>query len=344
LRFGLIGCGHIGQLRAAALAQAGPLPLVAVSDASSEAAAALTGRRRADIEKDWPGLLRRADVEAVIVSTPPSSHAEICIAALEAGKHVLCEKPLAISASECHAIVEAAGRSGRLLATGFNYRFYPSIRKARAILDRGLIGELDHIRAYSGYSATDGTTPWLYEAAVTGGGTLRDNGIHLIDLCRYFLGEVAEVEGFASNAVWRRDGCEDNGFGLLRSPDEKVAQLQASWTEWRGYRFLIEIYGTRGCVRSWCFPMLTQLVYSQRPGGPTRRRMHLFPRTNIQERLRSYRWVVVRSFVQELQAFGMAVHGHPTPVATGNDGLRAVEIAEAIAATSGGVRPQPISA
>ena len=330
LRFGLIGCGEIGRLRAAALTRTGSARLVAVNDLDRGRAAAVASRHGGAVDHDWRALLHREEVDAVIVSTPPSLHAEMCIEALKSGKHVLCEKPLARTPDECRKILEAAEQSGRFLATGFNYRFYPSVKKVRAILDAGVIGALDHIRSYAGYSAADHSHPWLHNVEVMGGGALRDNGIHLIDLTRYFLGEVAEVKGFASNSVWGFKGCEDNGFALLRSPMGTIASLQASWTEWRGYRLLVEIYGTRGCIRAWCFPMVTQVIWARERGGRTRRRIHLFPMTHIWERLRSYRWVVIQSFIEELQAFSLAIRGEPTALATGHDGLRAVEIAHAV--------------
>jgi len=334
LRFGLIGCGDIGRLRAMALTRHGSLRLLAVNDIDEARAAAVALKHGGVVESDWRGLLRREDVDVVIVSTPPSLHGEMCIEALKAGKHVLCEKPLARTTEECRQILEAAEQSNRLLATGFNYRFYPSIQKARTLLDAGVIGELDHIRSYSGYSAANHSHPWLHDAEVTGGGALRDNGIHLIDLTSYFLGGVAEVKGFNSNSVWGFKGCEDNGFALLRSPAGKVAILQASWTEWRKYSFRIEIYGTRGCIRTSCFPMLTEVVWAAQPGGRTRRKMHFFPMTHLWEHLRSYRWVVIQSFVKELEAFSRAIRGEPTVLATGQHGLRAVEIAEEVSQSS----------
>jgi predicted dehydrogenase len=165
---------------------------------------------------------------------------------------------------------------------------------------------------------------------VVGGGALRDNGIHLIDLTRYFLGEVVEVKGYVSDAVWRFPGCEDNGFALLRSATGKTAILQASWTEWRGYRFAIELYGARGCIRASCFPMYADVVWSERTGGPTRRKRYPFPLTFLMEHLRSYRWVVVQSFVEELAAFSQAIRGATTRIGTGLDGVRAVEIAHQV--------------
>lgn len=330
LRIGLIGCGDIGQVRAQAIASCAAVRLAAASDIDEVRAAKVAGQYAAVAMSDWRALVSRADVDAVLVSTPPSLHAEMCIAALESGKHVLCEKPLARNPEECREIVGAARRSGRVLATGFNYRYYPSMQKARQLLDEGSIGELDHIRSYSGYSAAQHSHAWLHESRTMGGGALRDNGIHLIDLTRWFLGEVADVKGFATHHVWNFEGCEDNGFALLQSPEGKVATLQASWTEWRGYRMLIEIYGSRGCIRAWCFPMLTRLTWAAKLGGKPRRRAWYFPWTHVMEHLKSYRWVVQRSFVSELAAFVRAVRGEPSDVATGNDGLRAVEIADAV--------------
>ncbi len=334
MRFGLIGCGAIGELRGRALAAIEDQRLVAVSDLDTTRAAAVASPHGALVETDWRRLVERDDVDAVVVSTPPSLHAEMTIHSLESGKHVLCEKPLARNPDECRRMIEAAERNGRVLATGFNYRFYPSVAKARELFDSGVIGDLDHIRAYTGYSASDhGDQVWLHDAKIMGGGTLRDNGIHLIDLTCYFLGEPQEVRGFGTNRVWGFDGCEDNGFALIRNDAGQVATLQASWTEWRGYSLRLEIYGTRGCIHVSCFPMITRLVAAEQTAGRARRRSFLFPWTHVMEKVRSYRWVVTRSFVPEFENFLLAVVGKPSAVATGHDGLRAVAIADAATST-----------
>jgi predicted dehydrogenase len=340
--FALIGCGEIGRLRAQALGRSPSSRLTAVSDLDPARAAAVASPYGAAVEPDWRSLLHRQDVDAVIVSTPPSLHAEMAIEALNAGKHVLCEKPLARSLEECERMIAAAERSQRFLATGFNYRFYPSILKARQLFDSGLIGELDHIRSYTGYSATAHNHDWLHDAAVMGGGALRDNGIHLIDITCYFLGEIASVQGSGSSGVWRFPDCEDNGFALLRNPQGNIASLQASWTEWRGYRFLVEIYGTRGSIRASCFPMWTEAVWAPETGGRIRRKRHLFPFVHFMEHLRSYRWVVVESFLREFEEFERAVRREPSQAATGQDGLRAVRVAHL--AANGEIPPvQPLT-
>jgi len=333
-RFALIGCGDIGILRARALARVSGCRLVVAADADATKATAVAALVPGAVGvTDWRAAVNRPDVDAVIVSTPPSLHEEMAVTALEAGKDVLCEKPLARTPAECRAMVAAAERSGRRLATGFNYRFYPSFRRAREILDSGVIGELDHIRSYGGYSATSHNQPWVHDAATVGGGALRDIGIHLLDLTRDFLGDVVSVQGAASGRVWKYPGCEDNGFALLASSKGNLAMVHASWTEWRRYQFRVEIYGSRGCIRATCFPMMTQVVWAGETGGRSQSKTDWFPRTALGEKLGSYRWVVVESFVDELAAFVSYVRGAPSRVATGADGLRAVEIAFEAAGT-----------
>lgn len=327
IRIGLIGCGAIGELRAKALLQKPDFQFVAAADGHEQRARTFAGKFKAEPEKDWPGLLRRPDVDAVILSTPPSSHAEIAIAALNAGKHVLCEKPLARNPQECLEMIEAANKNGRTLATGFNYRFYPSVMKARELFDAGVIGDLDHVRAYTGYSAQAHNQDWLHDVNVMGGGSLRDNGIHLIDVACYFFGDPVEVQGFGSSAVWKFPGCEDNGFALLRNARGNIATLQASWTEWTGYKFSVEVYGSKGCIRIRCFPMITEVTTGGVNSGRSRRQAFYFPKVHLMERLKTYRWVVVQSFVKEFSEFRAAIEGSKTSIASGHDGLRAVEIA-----------------
>lgn len=324
----LIGCGDIGRLRADAVAAADGFRLVVACDQDRDRAESVGGPLGAAPLTDASAAVARDDVDMVIVSTPPSSHADLACAALEAGKHALVEKPLARSSEECRRMLEAAERTGRTLATGFNYRFYPSVLQASRVLADGRIGDIDHIRAYTGYSATEHSHGWLHDPEVMGGGVLRDNGIHLIDLTCYFLGDVAEVTGDSTGRTWGFPGCEDNGFAILRGTNGAVATLQASWTEWRGYRFAIDIYGTLGCLRLSCFPMITDVVWSETVGGAVKRKRWWFPKVHVMEKLKSYRWVVLQSFVEELDAFRRTLAGERTALASGHDGLLTVDVAE----------------
>ena len=111
----------------------------------------------------------------------------------------------------------------------------------------------------------------------------------------------------------------------------RIASLHASWNEWRGYQLLVEIYGTRGCIRTWCFPMKTEVTWSSERAGRMRTKTDRFLGTMVMEHVKSYRWVVVQSFIAEQQEFERAARGEPSRAASGRDGLKALEVAHAVA-------------
>ena len=331
MRWGLIGAGTIGRVRVQALQGLKDCELVAIADVDRERARAVAPSLNTGIFGSQEELLRSDDIEAIILSTPPPSHEEIAVEALEAGKHVLCEKPLANSVEACRRMVETAHRMGRTLATGFNHRYFPAVQFVKQTLDSGIIGELDHVRAFAGHTGlSEFSAPWMYDKQVMGGGALVDNGIHIIDLTRHLLGEVEEVFGAATTNVWRLDRSEDNGIAILRSPAGKHAILQATWAEWKGYRFYIEAYGDKGMARAYYAPMMSMLVIMDKPGGARRRKYNVYPMNIIREKLRGWQTTVVRAFQQELTDFMKLCHGGKGNIADGFAGFRAVEIAHAI--------------
>ncbi len=330
MRFGIVGMGWAGCLRAEAIGALAGFDLVALCDQDEGRRNEAARKYGADPVADWRALVQRPDIDAVIVASPPNHHREIAVGAFENAKHVLCEKPLAPTPQDCEAMIAAAEKSGKSLATGFNYRFYPAVRKARELLDGGAIGALDHIRSYAGHpGGEEFTHAWVHDPGVMGGGTLMDNGIHIIDLTLYFLGGVSGVCGASSNKVWRFEGCEDNGFALVKNENGNIAALQASWSEWRGYRFFVEIYGTEGYIRLSYPPMLTVVGKKAGRGGRVQRKIYAFPKHQVLERLRSPTWTARTSFERELREFEKLTQGRPAALATGYDGAAAVNVAHA---------------
>jgi predicted dehydrogenase len=281
-------------------------------------------------------MLDAGGLDAVVVSTPPATHQAIGVAALDAGLHVLCEKPLANSVAAARQLVERARDTGRVLATGFNHRYFPAIRRVREAVESGEIGALDHVRGYAGHVGLPELqgAPWLTDPEAMGGGALVDNGIHVLDLVRHILGEVSEVSGLVSERVWHIPGAEDNGIALLRSTEGRIASIHASWTEWRGYRFWVAAYGDRGTAWAYYAPMLGLVVQLDRPGGAAKRRVSLYPRLNLREKFRGWQSTVIRTFVEEFRDFRGLIDGRPGTIATGFDGFRAVEIADAVRRSS----------
>jgi predicted dehydrogenase len=244
VKVGIVGCGAIGRKRAAALGEA---QLVACADLVRPRAEALAGAvgGRPQVLTEWRALVERPDVDVVVVATPHHLLADVALAAVGAGKHVLVEKPAARRAGELDPVMTAAQRSRVLARVGFNHRYHPALRQAKRLVADGAIGELMYVRGRYGHGGRMGYEhEWRAQPALSGGGELVDQGVHLIDLARWFLGDFATVEGFAHTYFWDMP-VEDNGFLLLRTATGRVAFLHASWTEWKNL-FSFEIFGRQG--------------------------------------------------------------------------------------------------
>jgi predicted dehydrogenase len=240
---GIIGCGLIGQKRAKALGSGGRL--VATADIDLKRAQALAGAG-AKAFSDWRELLAEPEVAAVIIATLHDSLAEITLAAVNAGKHVLVEKPAGRVPAEIDPVIEAVTARGVKVHVGFNHRYHRSIRKAKEIVDSGALGDLMFLRARYGHGGRIGyDREWRSRPELSGGGELIDQGPHLIDLSRWFFGrEFSTIQGFAHTYYWDMP-VDDNGFMLLRNVKNQTAFLHASCTEWKNI-FSMEIYGRDG--------------------------------------------------------------------------------------------------
>ena len=150
MRFGLIGAGAIGKIRADALTKSPVCELAAVSDLDE--ARARAADPRAKFYRDADDLIAAADVDAVIISTPPPLHEPLAVAAASAGKHVLVEKPMAATPEACERMIAAARKAGTLLTVGYNHRYFEALKLMRDVVASGDIGTLSHVRAYTGHS------------------------------------------------------------------------------------------------------------------------------------------------------------------------------------------------
>ena len=243
LGIGLIGCGLIGQKRAKALPMADKL--IACADVSLDRAEALAKAFGAKAVTDWRAVVENPAVDVVIVATPHDTLAAITLGAVNAGKHVLVEKPAARFASELEPVLAARDAKGVRVHVGFNHRYHRSLRKAKELVSSGALGELMFIRGRYGHGGRVGyEKEWRADPAISGGGELIDQGPHLIDLSRWFLGEFTEVQGWAETYFWKMP-VDDNGFMLLKTKHNQTAFLHVSCTEWKNL-FSMEIYGRDG--------------------------------------------------------------------------------------------------
>jgi len=244
----VIGCGLIGKRRAAEAAHQPGARLVAVADANAEAAATVARELGARSAERWQEVVASDDVDVVVVATPNGFLAEIAVAALQAGKHVLLEKPMGRNLAEARAIAAAARASGKLVKVGFNHRYHPGLASAHAYFAQGAIGKLINVRLRYGHGGRPGyEKEWRGNPELAGGGELTDQGVHALDLVHWFAGMPSRVAALTQTAVWPIAPLEDNGFALLAFDDGVVASLHTSWTQWKNL-FSLEVFGERGAL------------------------------------------------------------------------------------------------
>jgi predicted dehydrogenase len=239
----LIGCGLIGHKRMNLLPRGS---VVAACDLRIEQARKLAAHCEGCISTDsLEEALSVSGVEVVMIATINSDLARVALAAIEAGKHVLVEKPAGIKMSEIVALEQAAQRKGVLVRVGYNHRYHPACLKALEIFQSGDLGPLMFLRGRYGHGGRIGyEKEWRANPSLSGGGELIDQGVHLIDLAGMFLGDFANVDGHVTTSFWDMP-VEDNAFLSLRNSAGATAWLHASCTEWKNM-FSLEIYGRHG--------------------------------------------------------------------------------------------------
>lgn len=238
-RVGIVGCGLIGQKRAKALGRA---KLVACADVDLKRAQNLATPAGATASANWREVTSDPNVSIVVVATTNDALAEITIAALQNGKHVLVEKPAARSVAELEGVMVVQRATGGLVRVGFNHRYHPALLKAKQLLDAGALGPLMFVRGRYGHGGRVGyDREWRAEPSLSGGGELIDQGVHLIDLARLFVGDIAKTCGHAATYFWDMP-VDDNAFMILTAKGGQTAFLHVSCTEWKNL-FSFEIYG-----------------------------------------------------------------------------------------------------
>jgi predicted dehydrogenase len=250
--WGLVGCGDIARKRIApALRDLDTCELIAVSRADAaraESFATEFGAKRWHVE--WRALVEDPEVEAVYIATPVHLHAEQAVAALEAGKHVLCEKPMALNVAECARMNAAAEANDVLLGVAYYRRFYPAIERVRDILESGEIGVpvVAQANAFERFDPTpEHPRRWLLEKRQSGGGPMFDFGCHRLEVFINLFGEATEVKGLATKVLFERE-VEDTAAALIRFDRGPLCVLSVTHAA-REPQDTLEIFGSEGSIR-----------------------------------------------------------------------------------------------
>ncbi len=256
LKIGVIGCGSIAQHRHlpeyAANAQ---VEIVAVCDINEERAKKTAEKYGAAAYTSYEELVKSGTVDAVSVCTPNYLHAPISIAALEAGLHVLCEKPMAIAQKEAEDMIAAANASGKKLMIAHNQRFVASHQKAKQLIESGEIGKIYSFRTAFGHPgpegwSADGKESWFFQKEKAFIGAMGDLGVHKTDLLRYVLGEeITEVGAFIETSAKSFADVDDTAVCVLKTESGVIGTLAASWSYVGKEDNSTIIYGEKAILR-----------------------------------------------------------------------------------------------
>ena len=255
LNIGVIGAGWPGRRHADGYRRCDDTRIVAISDLDDERRRHFAERYGADRQYgEYENLLADETIDAVSVALPNFLHRPATVAALEAGKHVLCEKPPARTLAEAEAMREAAAREGLVLAYGLQRRFNPATQALREHLETGTLGDVYHARAVwtRTWGVPEGAAGWFTDPERAGGGVLIDIGVHVLDLGWYLMGcpAPATVSGQTYNKFPDRTRTEDSAFALIRFEDGRTLQLETSWILAQEEDDLsVHLYGTEGGAR-----------------------------------------------------------------------------------------------
>ncbi len=325
MQVALVGAGRQGFRRLQAIQDLGEDEVVIVADLDDTVARSLASRARSTWTRDWQEAVG-AEVEVVVVCVPPDAHLDVTMTALNAGRHVLCEKPLALTTADAWKLVEASESTGRVLKCGFNYRHHPALLQAKAWVAEGRIGRPCVLRSRHGTGGRHGfEREWRIQRERSGGGVLMDQGIHVLDLFRWFGGAFTSVVGCTATCYWPVAPVEDNAFAVLCG-DNLLASLHVSWTQWKPL-FSFELIGTDGCVSIEGLGGgygVERIVYQHRGTGSTR-----------EKEVIEYRGPDV-SWQEEWREFKIAITQGRDPSGSCRDGAEALALVEAIYEASRG--------
>lgn len=319
----IIGCGLIGQKRAQAVDLSDQI--VACCDINKDVANRFAETYNCQAFYNYQQLLETIECDVIVIAVVNKYIKEIATASLDSGRHIIAEKPLGRNFLEASFIHDNLNRlsANKYIAfkTGFNHRFHPGIMEAKKIVDSGIIGEIGIMRARYGHGGRPGMEKeWRASKELCGGGELLDQGVHVIDLIRWFGGEIISVFGDVSTKFWDME-VEDNAFAILKTSRGVTAALHVSWTNWKNI-FSFEIFGKDGYIKVEGLggsygPEILEVGIRKKEGGKPDIQVREFPPVDI-------------SWKEEWKEFKAAIAERRQPLGNCFDGMMANKVVEAI--------------
>ncbi|MEA5504682.1 Gfo/Idh/MocA family oxidoreductase [Halotia wernerae UHCC 0503] len=320
MRVGIIGTGLQANRRALSIDQHEFSTISFIAGLEESEAKDLANKYNAKFLQSWEGVVNNNEIDIIVVCTPPHIHLEIVSAALKNKKHVLCEKPLTRNSLDAQKLVTIAKENNVILKCGFNHRHHPAMIKAHKIISDGLIGNLITGRALYGICGRQGCEKeWRSDPQIAAGGQLMEQGIHCIDLFRWYVGEFDSVSANIATMIFPIYPLEDTATALLHQNHGFCATVHSSITQWRN-RFRFELYGDNGYFE------ITGLG-----GSYDLQQIHI----GMREPSEPFTEVVVdyrggdKSWNEEWNHFMNAILHNKILIGSGEDGVKAMRIVEA---------------
>lgn len=321
VRVGVVGCGKIAEfLHVPEYVRCEKARLVALCDAKLANARALAKTYGvAKVYKSHKEMFAREKLDAVSVCLPNYLHAPVTIDALNAGIHVMVEKPMAMTSAEAKRMISAARKNKRLLMVEQAQRYYPVHLKAKEIVDSGMLGRILYVSTMFGHGGPEGWSPegkWFFDKKQAGFGTAADLGVHKADLIRFITGkEVAEVSAYTALLEKRNTDLEDNFAAALKFADGTLGTLGSSWTVKGGSCDYTILHCANGMLR-----------INQIPDRPLVASLE-FPRCTIEFEVEAFPVCADGTWnLRVMHNFVNAILGEEEPLVTGEDGKKALEI------------------
>lgn len=308
LKFGLIGAGAIAQSYIQAFETTEIAQLVGVADVDLSRAQALAAKLGCESFESYEAMLDKLDIDAAIVCTPPITHLDICHNILARKVHVLCEKPLSVNSESAKLMLQAAKNAGVILTMASKFRYVEDVIHAKQIVSSGILGEIVLFEnAFTG--RVDMSQRWNSQPKISGGGVLIDNGTHSVDIMRYFLGNLSEIQVVEGKRI-QNLAVEDTVQIFVKSEIGVRGNIDLSWSISKDLESYIRIYGSQGTISvGW-----KESKYRQ--AG-------------------SNEWTVfgkgynkVQAFRSQIENFTRAIKGEEELLITAEDGLASVEAIE----------------
>ena len=309
LQLGIVGAGAIAQAYAQSCSHTEQVELRAVADCRLDAAQAMAESHQCASFSSVQDMIAEMDLEAALVCTPPATHCEICCTLLEEGLNVLCEKPLSIDSQSARRMVETAERMEAVFTMASKFRYVEDVSAAKSLITSGVIGEVVLFEnVFAG--RVDMTQRWNSNPEISGGGVLIDNGTHSLDITRYFLGDLVDVQAIEGHRIQKLQ-VEDTVKLFARNQSNALASIDLSWSVSKEQPYYLAIYGSGGTLLvGW--------------------------KESKYQRSKDKEWTVfgngydkVAAFVSQLNNFAGAIRGREPLVVTPDDALASVAVIEA---------------